>query len=31
VELRGASGQLARQADQMRSQVDRFLAEIRAA
>ncbi|MBS7792859.1 HAMP domain-containing protein [Roseococcus sp. SDR] len=31
VELRGASGDLARQADQMRGQVDRFLAEIRAA
>ncbi|MBX9748324.1 MAG: HAMP domain-containing protein [Roseococcus sp.] len=31
IELRGASGNLARQADQMRGQVDRFLAEIRAA
>ncbi len=29
--LRGASGDLARQADHMRGQVDRFLAEIRAA
>ncbi len=31
IELRGASGTLARQADQMRGQVDRFLTEIRAA
>ncbi|WP_431283924.1 methyl-accepting chemotaxis protein [Humitalea sp. 24SJ18S-53] len=31
VELRAASGELAKQADQMRGQVDRFLADIRAA